>query len=134
MNLPSLRREHAVGTEISSSPGSQHGWGSTNSSPSNIQNSPEEATMQDNKTTLDPSTSPPLISSESNNTTRAWVTPSATKIQAPTNDFPTAAEASTSKALFLFYYLNLFIYILFFFNREISFKCKLILTHNFFFF
>lgn len=35
MNLPSLRREHAVGTEVpAASPATSHGWGSTSSSPS----------------------------------------------------------------------------------------------------
>jgi hypothetical protein len=53
MNLPSLRREHAAGTEAPvASPASSHGWGSTSNSPSLT------------RTEIKSSSPPPAVSTE----------------------------------------------------------------------
>jgi hypothetical protein len=118
MNLPSLRREHAVGTEVpASSPATSHGWGSsTTSSPSTpfIQPTeiikPTEQTVVtspvmkpaesaiDSTSKVDPASSPTLNNSQSS-TVRAWAVPTVSEptVQPPSTDFPTAAEAAKSK-------------------------------------
>ncbi|KAI7895103.1 uncharacterized protein EV154DRAFT_496965 [Mucor mucedo] len=118
MNLPSLRREHAVGTEVpASSPATSHGWGSsTASSPSTpfIQPTeiskpteqpvvtspvikPVESTI-DSPSEVDPASSPTLTSSQSS-TARAWAVPTVAEptVKPPSTDFPTAAEAAGKK-------------------------------------
>ncbi|KAL9548678.1 hypothetical protein MBANPS3_005566 [Mucor bainieri] len=124
INLPSLRREHAVGTDVpASSPATSHGWGSASSSPSLPQhqqhthplNEPDAAEKKHDTetatttTTHDKSdtsaTSPVLIpatatsatSSASATPTRAWAVPTITQASVPpSTDFPTAAEAASS--------------------------------------
>ncbi|KAI9484029.1 MAG: hypothetical protein EXX96DRAFT_560569 [Benjaminiella poitrasii] len=118
INLPSLRREHAAGTDVSSaSPSSSHGWGSASSSPSIIPEikqttsteQPHSSAATDhtdynkletnsNKTkSTDPASSPVLIPPHSSTSNRVWAVPDAAKAQAPSNDFPTAAEAASGK-------------------------------------
>lgn len=113
MNLPSLRREHAVGTEVpASSPATSHGWGSsTASSPSTPFIQPENSNLKeqpvitspvmkpvepiDSPSKVDPASSPTLNNSQSS-TVRAWAVPTVTEptVQPPSTDFPTAAEAA----------------------------------------
>lgn len=122
INLPSLKREHAVGSDVPvSSPATSHGWGSTSSSPSisqQQQHTDTEKSSQQHEKKQDPeitdkmnkssditSTTPPVLipaSSSSNTatanatTTRAWAVPTIKQTKVlPSIDFPTAAEAAS---------------------------------------
>ncbi|KAI8645742.1 hypothetical protein BD408DRAFT_56191 [Parasitella parasitica] len=119
INLPSLRREHAVGSDaLASSPATSHGWGSASSSPSMVQQQvaqtdiepsaqpPEkkpvaEAIIDKTKKSPDTATSPVLIPAaaaavtNASTTARAWAVPTITQTPAPSTDFPTAAEAAS---------------------------------------
>ncbi|KAG1076720.1 hypothetical protein G6F42_025330 [Rhizopus arrhizus] len=112
INLPSLRREHAVGTDVpASSPATSHGWGSASSSPSvshqqHTETDPSEK-KHDTETTIDKSNKPPDTSAASPvlipatsaaaaTPTRAWAVPTITQTKVPpSTDFPTAAEAAS---------------------------------------
>ena len=102
MNLPSLRREHAVGTEVpATSPSISHTWGSSNSSsPSNSYAQPSELEhklKEVTKETESVAEEPPQTSDSA--TVRAWAVPDPTPkstVQTTPTDFPTAAEASTN--------------------------------------
>lgn len=124
INLPSLKREHAVGSDVPvSSPATSHGWGSASSSPSipqQQQHTDTEKSTQQHEKKQDPeitdkmnkspditSTTPPVLipaSSSSNTatananatTTRAWAVPTIKQTKVPPSiDFPTAAEAAS---------------------------------------
>lgn len=120
MNLPSLRREHAVGTEVpAASPATSHGWGSSTSSPSlsqptEINKSTEQNTVTspvtkpaeptvESTSKVDPASSPQPTNTQTS-TVRGWAVPTVSKIspQPPATDFPTAAEAAAKSKFFFF--------------------------------
>jgi hypothetical protein len=116
INLPSLRREHAVGTDIpaAGSPSApNHGWGSSSSpftSPKQSEIKPEEVASETTKKMLDQQsestsddhkspTSPTLNEETVPPIVRAWAAPSTVQhnIKPPSSEFPTAAEAVAGK-------------------------------------
>ncbi|CEP19906.1 hypothetical protein [Parasitella parasitica] len=129
INLPSLKREHAAGSDVpaSSSPATSHGWGSAVSSPSMIQQQVAQTTDTEpsvqpsekkrdveaiDKTKKSPDTAvaaaasttstSPVLTTASN--TKAWAVPTITHTQAPySTDFPTAAEAASGSKKYLLY-------------------------------
>ncbi|KAI7903504.1 uncharacterized protein BX663DRAFT_32256 [Cokeromyces recurvatus] len=115
INLPSLRREHAAGTDISNTASSapSHGWGSTSNSPSITPESKQAISPEQHpssihvdsskpeisvKKSTDHTSSPVLIPQPSSSTSRVWAVPTTqTTTQTSSNEFPTAAEAASGK-------------------------------------
>ncbi|KAI8886101.1 hypothetical protein K501DRAFT_64643 [Backusella circina FSU 941] len=112
INLPSLRREHAVGTDIpaAGSPAApNHGWGSSSSpftSPKQCEITPEEVASEtikkmDDQHSESMSNGPTSTLNEEppHSPPRAWAAPTVQHIvKPPSDEFPTAAEAVAGKS------------------------------------